>query len=169
MPPRRRPLDTVLHIDDAGFVRVPESVCYPTLTDLRGWPSWWRSTVVTGGGRDDGGDQVVVRTGVRPRGLRLDLVAGGWRHDAGFTLEVDGDVRGSWEVWLEPLPVGTVVHHVVAGRVRRAADARALRTWLRHGLWDLKDLLEERARRAMVGDAAADGEGGRPSTRGPVS
>lgn len=162
MAPTEPSRGTPLHIDDAGFVRVPESRCYRVLTDLAGWTRWWRGTTVV----DRGDDRVTVTIGWPGRRLRLDLEAGGWRHDAGFTATLAGDVTGTWEVWLEPLPAGTVVHHVVAGSSRRPRHGTALRRWLRRGLWDLKDVLEDGARRAMLEHGPADGGGGPSSTRG---
>lgn len=155
---------TELHIDDAGFVRVPEARCYRALTDVVGWPTFWPGTVV----HAEGDDRYAVRVGPPARRLHLELEAGSWRHDAGFTMQLTGDVQGRWEIWLEPLPGGTVVHHVVAAAARRPHRSRALRRWLRRGLWGLKDLLEEEARSAMLAAPPADRGGVRGSTGGRV-
>ncbi len=128
-----------LHVDDAGFVRAPEARCYRVLTHVAAWPSFWPATAVV----DHGGDRFTVTAGRRPRRLRLAVAAGGWRHDAGFTMRLGGDLVGRWEVWLEPGWGGTVVHHVVAAPGTSMRRRRHLRRWLRTGLWGLKDLLQE--------------------------
>ena len=46
----------------------------------------------------------------RRRDVDLRAVAGAWRHDVGFRLELSGDLDGAAEFWLEPGWGGTVVN-----------------------------------------------------------
>lgn len=128
-----------MFVDDDGFVRAPESRCYRTLTDVVSWPGFWPGTRV----EEHDEDRYTLLAGSWPRRLRLEVTAGAWRLDAGFTFQLAGDVSGTWEIWLEPGWGGTVVHHVVPARAGSPRALPLLRGWLRAGLWGLKDLLEE--------------------------
>ena len=144
MTPRRTPVPVA--VDDAGFVRVPEAHCYPVLTDVAAWPRFWPATEVV----DHGRDRLSLTAGTWPRRLLVEVTAGSWRHDAGFTMTLGRDLEGTWEVWLEPGFGGTVVHHVVAARARRGWAPGTFRRWLRRGTWALKDELEHAARRDVA-------------------
>lgn len=90
---------------------------------------------------------------LRDRTTRLALHArtGGWRLDTGFTLALTGDLTGRAELWLERVPDGTVVHHLlVASAIRSPVRVlRAYRRVVRRGLWALKDLQQEEARAGL--------------------
>lgn len=135
-----------LHVDDDGFVRAPAALVYRRLTDVAAWDAWWPQLDVTP--RPDRGPDEVVTFELRPaagRRLRYDARLHGWRHDAGFSLALEGDVRGHAEFWLEPGWGGTVVHHLLVGATSDPRPAQVLadyRRVLRRGLWACKDRLE---------------------------
>lgn len=135
-----------LHVDDAGFVRAPAAACYPVLTDLAGWAGWWPAL----GAREDGRDALSVRLPVgRLRSVRFRVVAGDWRHDAGCTLALSGDLVGRGEFWLEEVGGGTVVHHVLSATGPARLGPKLLdayRWWVRRGLWGCKERVEDAVR-----------------------
>lgn len=135
-----------LHVDDDGFVRAPSPLVYRRLTDVRGWPAWWRGVAVEARPPRDGDEVVAIELRGAPlRRVRLDARLHGWRHDQGFSLDLRGEITGHAEFWLEPTHHGTVVHHLLIARTDHPAPARLLadyRRSIRRGLWDLKDALE---------------------------
>lgn len=142
-----------LHVDDDGFVRAPAPACYRVLTDLGGWADWWPGARLHVLG-DDALGVVVPLVGPpsplrRRRDVRLQVTAGGWRHDVGFQLSLVGEVEGRAEFWLEAGWGGAVVHHVAALDVDRDDPLDVLATyrwWVRQGLWALKDRLQAEQR-----------------------
>ncbi len=83
--------------------------------------------------------------GAPGRRVRLTARLHGWRLDAGFALELRGDLDGRAEFWLEPGYGGTVVHHLVIATTTHPRPLEVHtdhRRALRRGLWALKDLLE---------------------------
>ena len=134
---RLRAMD--LHVDDDGFVRAPVAACYPVLTHVAAWPSWWSGTRVEDG---PGDDHHRISVGRGPHRLVLAARAHGWRHDAGFRLAVAGSARGEVEFWFEEGWDGVVVHHLATLRGLRAGQARRYRRWVRAGLWGLKDRVQ---------------------------
>lgn len=146
-----------LHVDDDGFVRAPVRVVYPTLTDVRGWPRWWPGVTVERMAPVTRADEVKVRERWAVqwrlgmvRHLRFSIVPHAYRHDAGFVMDLAGDVEGRAEFWLETREDGTVVHHVMTGRALRGRPQAALRTYrqvLRRGFWGCKDHLQSQVRR----------------------
>lgn len=128
-----------LHVDDDGFVRAPVAACYPVLTHLGAWPSWWAGTRVA---ERPGADHFRVLVGRGPGRLALDVRAHDWRHDAGFRLTVTGTVTGEVEWWLEEGWGGTVVHHLATLHDVRPRQARRYRRWVRAGLWGAKDRIQ---------------------------
>ncbi len=132
--------DHVLHVDDDGFVRAPVAAVYPVLTHLTAWPDWWPATRVT---ERRGRDRVRIVVGRVPgRRLVMEARAHGWRHDAGFHLELTGSVEGTVEFWLEEGWDGTVVHHLATLRAPGRGAARRYRRWARAGLWGCKDQVQ---------------------------
>lgn len=146
-----------IHADDAGFVRAPVRLTYPLLTDVGGWPAWWPGvrTARMGDVRRPGTDDLHERWAVelrlrRRRAMRLQVVPHTYRHDAGFVLDLSGDLDGRAEFWLETREDGTVVHHVLAATPRRGHPLRVLRAYrqvVRRGLWGCKDHLQSQVRR----------------------
>lgn len=140
-----------LHVDDDAFVRAPVAVVYPRLTDIDGWSRWWPG-VTTAAADDPAADdrwQVSFRAGRARRPLRVTATAGQWRHDAGFRMDLEGDLTGWSEFWLEDDFGGTVVHHLLVARTDRRRPVRVLsdyRVVLRRGLWRLKDDLQREVR-----------------------
>jgi len=136
----------LLHVDDAGFVRAPEALVYRRLTDLQRWPTWWPGTSVeplASPGADE--RWVLSLRGAPGRRLRLTVRPHRWRHDLGFAMQVDGDLRGRAEFWLEPTASGTIVHHVLAATTSLPRPRQVLedhRRAIRRGLWGLKDTLQ---------------------------
>lgn len=128
-----------LHVDDDGFVRAPVAACYPVLTHLAAWPSWWPGTRVA---ERPGEDRFTVTAGRGPGRLVLDVVAHGWRHDAGFRMTVTGTVTGEVEWWLEEGWDGTVVHHLATLHGVSPRRGRRYRRWVRAGLWGVKDRVQ---------------------------
>jgi uncharacterized protein YndB with AHSA1/START domain len=143
---------------DSLLVRAPIGAIYRTLTDVDGWPLWWRGCVTTrvpagpasgtAAGPTDraAGDQhrLVLARGWSRRPVRMRARAHGWRHDLGMHMELE-DLRGhalaSIEWWLEASGDGTIVHRAM--RDARTEDvARWLRRGLALGMQDLKDHLE---------------------------
>lgn len=139
-----------LHVDDAGFVRAPQPLVYRRLTAIDAWPSWWAGLELQP--RPPVGPDPVwaVRVATtRRRRLHLLLRPHGWRHDAGFRLELRGDVVGQAEFWLEATGGGTLVHHLATFRTELPAPLRVLsdyRRALRRGLWGIKDRVQVEAR-----------------------
>lgn len=141
-----------LHVDDDAFVRAPAALVYRRLTHIGAWESWWPGVRATPRHDAEGPESwSLTWRAVRHRALRFDAVPGQWRHDAGFRLEVTGDLDGWTEFWLEEGWGGTVVHHLVVASTARRAPMRVLRdyrTVLRRGLWRLKDDLQTEVRTA---------------------
>ncbi|MEX2549446.1 MAG: hypothetical protein WD638_04405 [Nitriliruptoraceae bacterium] len=140
----------LLHVDDAGFVRAPEALVYRRLTHLERWPAWWPGTrmrPMVGAGADE--RWIVSWRGAPGRRLRVVLRPYRWRHDLGFAMQVDGDLRGRAEFWLEPAASGTIVHHVLAATTALPRPRQVVadhRRAIRRGLWGLKDTLQLEAR-----------------------
>lgn len=142
----------MLHVNDDGYVRAPAALVYRRLTDVGRWPTWWRGVRTTP--MADGSDREVwaVELGrSRLRGLRVAAWPHTFRHDTGFHLALTGDLVGEAEFWLEPVPGGTVVHHLLSAEAtRRARPTLAIyRTVLRRGLWGLKDAVQTEVRTAV--------------------
>ncbi len=131
---------------DAILVRAPVGVVYRTLTDLDGWPTWLdRATGVRLAADGEDGDRHLLVLADGRRRWRLAVRSHGWRHDLGVRWEVRGSVVLAAEWWLEQLPEGTVVHHVVHGQPvgRRAARrVRRHRRVVMGALQAMKDHLE---------------------------
>lgn len=154
-----------LHVDDDAFVRAPVAVVYPRLTDLAGWPDWWpgvRAERLEGGpapadpARDPDGPperwSISYRARRTSRPLRVTGTPGQYRHHAGFRIDVEGDLDGWSEFWLEDAFGGTVVHHLLVASTDRPRPVRVLRDYrvvLRRGLWQLKDDLQREVRREL--------------------
>ncbi|MEX0834688.1 MAG: hypothetical protein WD010_01255 [Nitriliruptor sp.] len=144
-----------IHVDDDGFVRAPAPLVYRRLTHVLAWPQWWPGVRVEqrppelapGAPAGAEPDEVVALelAGAPGRRVRLTARLHDWRLDAGFALDLRGDLEGRAEFWLEPGYGGTVIHHLV---IATSAHPRPLevhtdhRRALRRGLWALKDLLE---------------------------
>lgn len=139
-----------LHVDDDAYVRAPVSLVYPRLTDIGGWSDWWPGVRATPrAGVDDGERWDVTWSASRLRPLRFVAHPGQWRHDAGFRLELTGDLEGWSEFWLEDGWGGTVVHHLLVASTTTRRPLRALadyRAVLRRGLWAFKDDLQRSVR-----------------------
>lgn len=141
-----------LHVDDDGYVRAPAALVYRQLTDVGRWTGWWpgmRALPLAAPGEDERWALEMQRS---PRHtLRVAARPHQWRHDAGFRLDLSGDLDGWSEFWLEPGWGGTVVHHLLVAStadpqpMRVLADYRAV---LRAGLWELKDTLQRTVREA---------------------
>lgn len=133
---------------DVYLVRAPLGIVYRTLTDVDGWPSWWPGCATSS--RDVrstdaaalNGDQHAVKLRSGRRRLQLEVTAHGWRHDAGFVLDVAGDAELQGEWWLAPDPAGVLIHHVVRGRGGRMLGAGPYRRAVGDGMQALKDRLE---------------------------
>lgn len=128
-----------LHVDDDGFVRAPVAACYPVLTHVAAWPSWWPETRVA---ERPAEDHFAIVVGRGPSRLALGARAHAWRHDAGFRLSVTGALHGEVEFWLEEGWGGTVVHHLATLRASGRRPARRYRRWVRAGLWGVKDRVQ---------------------------
>jgi hypothetical protein len=109
-------------IADETYVRAAPSVVARVVGDPGSWIRWW--------------PDLVPRV-TRDRGVK------------GRQWAVTGGVRGSMEVWLEPVGPGTVVHWYLRAvppgrrsprRLRRLAERRR-RAWKR-SMFELKDRLE---------------------------
>lgn len=150
-----------LFVDDDGFVRAPAPLVYRRLTHVLAWPTWWPGIEVserprerapdadvTAAGADAAAlDEVVACSWAGAPGRRVRFTARlhSWRLDAGFAMDLRGDVQGSAEFWLEPGWGGTVVHHLVRAETThpRPLEVHAdYRRALRRGFWALKDLLQ---------------------------
>lgn len=111
-----------MDIADDTYVRVPPDRVAPLVADLDSWRLWWPD---------------LVPTVTRDRGL------------AGHRWTVAGALRGSMEVWLEPLGGGTVVHWFLRAdpspplspRLLRRDRERRVLAWKAH-MFALKDRLE---------------------------
>jgi hypothetical protein len=128
---------------------------YRRLTHVLAWPTWWPGVEVAerprerapGRPADAPLDEVVACswTGAPGRRVRFTARLHDWRLDAGFALDLRGDLQGAAEFWLEPGWGGTVVHHLVRAETThpRPLEVHAdYRRALRRGFWALKDLLQ---------------------------
>lgn len=139
----------VTYLDDAGFVRAPPSLVHRRLSDVADWPHWWPGCEVhalppPAEAPTDERVAVELSAGALRR-LRLRLRPHSWRPASGFHLEVDGDVVGAVEFWLDPGHGGTVVHHLASITATSSPAPRivaAYRRAVRRGLWGLKDALQ---------------------------
>jgi len=143
-----------LHVDDAGFVRAPAFMVYRRLTHIGAWPSWWPGVRVREAAPSSSGEAMwsIELAAARARRLRYALRPHGWRPEQGFHMDVDGEVVGTAEFWLEPTNGGTVVHHLLAARSSSPRPARVLadhRRAIRQGLWGLKDAVQLEARTSI--------------------
>ncbi len=139
-----------LHADDDGFVRAPIGLVYRQLSDIGGWPAWWPGLRASPLGAENA-FRLVLRASPLSRPVGLRVQAHTWRHDLGFVLDLDGDLQGRAEFWLESGWGGTVVHHpmqVEAPGNPRSTLAR-YRASLRRGLGGLKDDLQSRVRERL--------------------
>lgn len=147
-----------LHVDDDAFVRAPVAVVYPRLTDLAAWSDWWPGVRTEPLARDGdapaAGDRWSISFRARRgrRAIRVEGTPGRYRHDAGFRIELTGELEGWSEFWLEDAFGGTVVHHLLVASTDRPRPVRTLRDYrvvLRRGLWRLKDDLQREVRRDL--------------------
>lgn len=144
-----------LHVDDDAFVRAPVALVYPRLTDVAGWSRWWpgvRTEPAAQGADDEERWHVSYRARRGRRPIRATATPGQWRHDAGFRMDLEGDLTGWSEFWLEDAFGGTVVHHLLVAATDRRRPVRTLadyRLVLRRGLWRLKDDLQREVRVAQ--------------------
>jgi hypothetical protein len=140
----------VLHVDDAAFVRAPAPLVYRRLVDLDAWPAFGLARRVRPAPPVDGAPVWLVETtGAVGRRQRWSLRVHRWRPDRGLKAEVEGDLCGRFEFWLEATHGGTVVHHVLSATTPLARPDRVLRDHrraVRRGLWGLKDTLHLEAR-----------------------
>lgn len=141
----------MLHLDDDGFIRAPVALVYRRLTNIAAWPEWWPGMDVRPMTGPDSGERwaLELRRGIWA--LRIGARPHTYRHDVGFKLALDGDVSGTAEFWLEDLPAGTVVHHLLSATAARA-PVRTLttyRTVVRRGLWAFKDRMQTEVRTAI--------------------
>jgi len=117
-------------VTEALLIRAPVGVVYRTLSDVDAWPSWHTgcATVRLGPRPDRPGDHHRLVLPVGRRSWRVDVTVDGWRHDGGLRWTLSRPVAATTEWWLEVIPEGTVVHHLVhdVGQGRRA-DARVRR------------------------------------------
>jgi hypothetical protein len=141
------------HVDDDGFVRAPAGLVYRRLTDIQAWPTWWPHVAVAVHRVPGPEESWSLALGRGPGRLRLDAVAGEWRHDQGFVLKVSGDLEGTIEFWLEAGHDGTIVHVVTSADTvgpRALRTVKRLRRSVRAGLWGFKDLVQGEVR-GMIG------------------
>lgn len=142
----------MLHVDDDAFVRAPVDLVYRRLTDIGGWERWWRGVqarpMTDAPGRETWALELVRN---RWQGVRLAARPHAYRHEKGFKLTVTGDIDGEVEFWLEVVPGGTVVHHLMTGRATgpERSIQRTYRTVARRGLWCCKDALQTEVRTAV--------------------
>jgi hypothetical protein len=141
-----------LHVDDDAFVRAPTALVYRRLTNIGGWPAWWRGCRVRSLGDPDGTERWSLELATSPLfAVRVAATPHSYRHNAGFRLDLTGDLDGFAEFWLAPSSGGTVVHHVMLAEPagRPLATMRRYRTAARRGLWGLKDDLHTEVRTAV--------------------
>ena len=120
MPDRHDP--PVIDVADDTFLRVPPEVLAPIVADSGWWIRWWPD---------------LVPHVTRNRGVE------------GQQWSVSGALRGSMEIWLEPVAGGTVVHwylrvdpaRAMRRRTLRRARERRIRSW-KSDMYALKDRLE---------------------------
>lgn len=120
--PAAPPDAPAIDVADEMYVRVAPSVLAPLVADPASWIRWWPD---------------LVPRGTRDRGVK------------GQQWAVTGALRGSMEVWLEPVAEGTVVHWYLRAdparslsprRVRQVRERR-VRRW-KADMFALKDRLE---------------------------
>lgn len=87
-------------IADETYVGRPPSVLAPLVADPARWRRWWPD---------------------------LDLRVTRDRGDKGQQWQVGGALRGSMEIWLEPVGEGTVVHWFVRATPAKSLSPRRLR------------------------------------------
>lgn len=122
MPGRHDLRGPAVDVADETYVRVPRETLAPIVADPACWSRWW----------PDLAPRVIADRGVK-----------------GQRWAVDGALRGSMEVWLEPVDGGTVLHWYLraepvtplrARQVRRGRERRVL-AW-KAEMFRLKDRLE---------------------------
>jgi hypothetical protein len=119
------PAPPLIDIADDTYLRVAPEALAPLVADSAWWIRWWPD---------------LVPHVVRNRGVK------------GQQWTVTGALRGSMEIWLEPVAAGTVVHWYLRAdparrrvarsprRVRRERERR-VRAW-KSDMYALKDRLE---------------------------
>lgn len=141
-----------VHVDDDAFVRAPAALVYRKLTNIGAWPQWWHGCRMQPLGVPGATERWSLE--LRTSGLaavRLAMTPHSYRHDAGFRMDLSGDLDGFAEFWLVPRSGGTVVHHVMLAEPagRPLTTLRRYRTAVRRGLWALKDELHVEVRTAV--------------------
>jgi hypothetical protein len=117
---RRSPSATV-NIVDETFIGAPPALVSACVADPGSHRQWW--------------PHLRLRT-TRDRGVK------------GQRWDIDGQIVGTMEIWLEPFWDGVILHHYVRGQVGpRAPRDAGLRHTLRwkRSVTGLKDSLESRA------------------------
>jgi len=120
VPDRHDP--PVIDVADDTYLPVPPEVLAPIVADSGWWIRWWPD---------------LVPHVTRNRGVE------------GQQWSVSGALRGSMEIWLEPVAGGTVVHwylrvdpaRAMRRRTLRRARERRIRSW-KSDMYALKDRLE---------------------------
>jgi hypothetical protein len=141
-----------LHVDDDAFIRAPAPLVYRRLTNIGAWPQWWRGCRVEPLGDPSGTERWSMQLQTSALfALRMAATPHSYRHNAGFRLELAGDLDGFAEFWLAPNAGGTVIHHVLLAEPagRPVTTMRRYRTAARRGLWGLKDDLQTQVRTAV--------------------
>lgn len=133
-------------MNDAVLVRAPIDIVYRTLTNLDGWPDWLpgcRSARLPAV-RPPRDHHVLLLTAGHVR-WRLGLEVYDWRHNHAVRWDVRGAVVLTAEWWLEQVPEGTILHHVVHGQPRGRRAQRRVRRHRRamvQSMQVMKDHLE---------------------------
>lgn len=148
-----------LELDDEAFVRAPPASVYRWLTDFSTYPAWWPGfriiAAAVGGSVEPGVSLLTLELRARPlrRPLRIAARPYRFRPGKGVFLDLDGDLAGDAEWWLEEGWGGTVVHHLIRAdtpRRRPRTVAAAYRASVRRATWGLKDAVQSEVR-SLIG------------------
>lgn len=166
-----------LALDDDVFIRATPPLVYRRLADPTTYPTWWpgfrlleehpvgdtwdaeavasgdlHTVGVIGRPREPGAAWFRCELKVpRVRPIRLTCRPYRFRPGKGIYLDLDGDVVGTLEWWLEEGYGGVVVHHLARSRVadhrrRPTSVVRAYRWAHRRAMWGLKDVVQSEVR-----------------------
>ena len=127
-------------MDDDAFVRAPIGQVFTWIGAVDGYDRWWPGWRTLGAEGEATAVKLEPESPFAPR-LRVRVRPHTVRPGIGLHLGLTGDLTGEAEWWLEDVPGGTVVHHLLRATTTRhpRRTLQAYRRCVRRAFWALKD------------------------------